>query len=1268
MSGGSDLSFNIIALDKAGATFIKLAEQVDKLSEKLERLDGKDVTANVNVRTDDSKKALDSFTTRYQLMAAGITAASPAIGAAIIGGVGAGFIGVAAIAQSSNAEVQQAYNGLWQDVVATTKNSTQQLVPAFVGAANQMDAAVQQMGPQLAQAFSFAGPGIAALTRGVTDAATNAMPGLTEAMQNSLPVMEGVANLMGQLGSAGGQALGDLSQHSQQLGVDLASFGSIVSSALGAVVTIVGSIADAWAANAGSINGAIAGIANTLSGLAQGVLPIFSAALGAAAAVVKGLADVLAPLSPVLGFVGGAALATWAAFKLSSLAAEGVKALATGIVNLGGNMEVAAAKSGTMIAGMRGVTVASSASAVAVTAAGRASATAAVSMGAALSAMAGPLGIALAVGATLWGLFASSEDDAAESSISAAAGIDAVTSALQASHGVVNQSVQDTIKGLEGYDKAAAGAAFFGITQVELNKAVIEGGPALEQIRDRIAAYGKGIDDSTVAGKAQKFAIDQAIGAIDALAGKYDKGSAAAAANAEVNQRVAQSTVANDRYWGAAAGTAQMLGLALSSVTGGYTNIVATGAAASNSVQDVSAAFLKSALGIAQAQQAITDHFKSADRAVATASQGLADANHSAAAASRSAADATHSLTNARRSLADATAGVTNAQNAFTRAQEQEKAAQDTLHNAREQAIRDLKELHLQLADQEVSEQQARVRLFDSTEEAAKLGVSAADAQSVAMQQVTAENEPQVKAALDLVSAQNALNNVLSSGEKLRSDVVEADRAGVDGAKGVVSAQKAVVSAHEQVISAQNGLVKAQQQVADAAYGVQRAQQAVTDAEYQRARASDRVSQAQAALTDAQAAASRSLDLGTKAGQDNLNMLLTLWAAIGATGMPIQSQFKTMIDNTATALGLSTAAAQQYLTGLGLIPKDFKYSVTAVAGADLQEITKTTINGVPIFQSSLGSGGIASAGRLASGGPVVGVGGPRDDANLIWASHNEFMQPADAVDHYGVGFMEAVRTKRFKVAGGDGASIPGFASGGLIEAIAAYTNLSTAYVTDVNTLGVMGMPHPPQLPKYVAPTVPTGGLAGFKAGAGVAQWTSLVLEALAMLGQPASLLPNVLRRMNQESGGNPNAINLWDSNAKKGTPSIGLMQTIQPTFNRWAGPFLDRGIRDPMANIYAGLNYAVHRYPSLQYGMDKPGGYKNGGWLPPGKLAYNETSKPEGFLDAEDSVSLKRMLAGGGGTPVHVHFHGPVGSQQQMENWLAKSLDSLDRKGRVSRR
>jgi SLT domain-containing protein len=145
------------------------------------------------------------------------------------------------------------------------------------------------------------------------------------------------------------------------------------------------------------------------------------------------------------------------------------------------------------------------------------------------------------------------------------------------------------------------------------------------------------------------------------------------------------------------------------------------------------------------------------------------------------------------------------------------------------------------------------------------------------------------------------------------------------------------------------------------------------------------------------------------------------------------------------------------------------------------------------------------------------------------------------------------------------------------------------------------------------------GAGSYKAGAGVAQWTPQVLQALSMLGQPASWLNTVLRRMNQESGGNPNARNDWDSNAKAGMPSQGLMQTIPGTFAAYAGPLAGRGILDPLANIYAGLNYAIHRYGSLD-ALNRAGGYARGGKHPDDELAW--FNGDEYTLNADSARSL----------------------------------------------
>lgn len=81
-----------------------------------------------------------------------------------------------------------------------------------------------------------------------------------------------------------------------------------------------------------------------------------------------------------------------------------------------------------------------------------------------------------------------------------------------------------------------------------------------------------------------------------------------------------------------------------------------------------------------------------------------------------------------------------------------------------------------------------------------------------------------------------------------------------------------------------------------------------------------------------------------------------------------------------------------------------------------------------------------------------------------------------------------------------------------------------------------------------------------------------------------------------ESANNPGAINLWDSNAAKGTPSKGLMQCIDPTFNKWSLPG-HRDIWNPVDNIIAGVRYSIGTYGSISnvpgiVSMASGGGYQ----------------------------------------------------------------------------
>ncbi|WP_338685639.1 transglycosylase SLT domain-containing protein [Streptomyces acidiscabies] len=93
-------------------------------------------------------------------------------------------------------------------------------------------------------------------------------------------------------------------------------------------------------------------------------------------------------------------------------------------------------------------------------------------------------------------------------------------------------------------------------------------------------------------------------------------------------------------------------------------------------------------------------------------------------------------------------------------------------------------------------------------------------------------------------------------------------------------------------------------------------------------------------------------------------------------------------------------------------------------------------------------------------------------------------------------------------------------------------------------------------------------------------WIRESLAIMAQKGIPGSY-DGIYRNIIRESSGNPWAINDWDSNAAAGTPSKGLLQVIDPTFQAYhvAGTAYDP--YDPIANITAACNYAAAVYGSI---------------------------------------------------------------------------------------
>jgi hypothetical protein len=93
-------------------------------------------------------------------------------------------------------------------------------------------------------------------------------------------------------------------------------------------------------------------------------------------------------------------------------------------------------------------------------------------------------------------------------------------------------------------------------------------------------------------------------------------------------------------------------------------------------------------------------------------------------------------------------------------------------------------------------------------------------------------------------------------------------------------------------------------------------------------------------------------------------------------------------------------------------------------------------------------------------------------------------------------------------------------------------------------------------------------------------WIRESLDILHKKGIPGTY-EGIHRNIIRESSGNPHAINLWDINARNGIPSKGLLQVIDPTFQRYHVSGTSQNIYDPVANITAACNYAADRYGSL---------------------------------------------------------------------------------------
>lgn len=418
------------------------------------------------------------------------------------------------------------------------------------------------------------------------------------------------------------------------------------------------------------------------------------------------------------------------------------------------------------------------------------------------------------------------------------------------------------------------------------------------------------------------------------------------------------------------------------------------------------------------------------------------------------------------------------------------------------------------------------------------------------------------------------------------------------------------------------------------------------------------------------------------------SVLTTVWNAISSTAQAIWNTLKAAWQNFWNGLvSVSTGAYQKIQSGLntffGWLKTGFQGAVNAVQTiwAKIQDITAAPVRFVvntvynkgivPVVDAIAGVVGLHPLNAIS--GFASGTGG----APPGWAWVGE-QGPELAYFHGG----EQVLSNPQSMAAVGAGAVPGFASGtspvearvgpgadiqggspipgggvlknigsGISSVVSAGVNALRTLAGDALAAGINAIVNPliSQIPglntgfgSYIKQDVSKveadmvnwikGKSAAISSpvknvGSGTARWKGLVDQALKLLGLSTSLDANVLYQMQTESGGNPNAINLTDSNAQAGDPSRGLMQVIMSTFQAYHVAGTSSNIYDPLANIAAAINYGRARYgPTLESGGQGIGsghGYRNGGLIAENVYGFGASSGDRYKFDAGENVQSR---------------------------------------------
>ncbi|GAA3750796.1 hypothetical protein [Micromonospora maritima] len=448
---------------------------------------------------------------------------------------------------------------------------------------------------------------------------------------------------------------------------------------------------------------------------------------------------------------------------------------------------------------------------------------------------------------------------------------------------------------------------------------------------------------------------------------------------------------------------------------------------------------------------------------------------------------------------------------------------------------------------------------------------------------------------------------------------------------------------------------------------------------------------------------SKSLSSNTEEGRRNRDALEAAAESVRnryiadiESGVPMDEatrRHKARIDaliKEAGESGLNEKKARELIAAYGEIPPEVK---TAYTTKGYQQIYEELVN-LQIAQFALEQGltpdeaakewrkqraktkpgDYTGAGGLKDGGPVtgtpLGAGGPRSDDVPIWASLGEYMQPADAVNYYGVGFMEAVRRRLipkemlpgYATGGLIGSKVPKLAKGGPVPQWPFVVDVSDAYVpTKDEALAVV-------LKRM-------GAGAGTASSGGIGSADMMRILRAKFPGLP---LYSGFRPGSRTASGSLSYHAMIAADGDKGRavdlpPRQDVFDYIHDNFFSATRELIWLG--DKFRNIWNGQHHKFSDSLLANHGVaGMPNAhlhwaYDQGGYLPPGfTTVYNGTGKPEPvFTDGQwsqiSALLAERQSGDAGGETHHWHFAKADLDHGRLTAW-ANARDAAARPGR----